>query len=139
MFCRIEARERSGITNSLALKVNMEFERGTFFTGRQFIHDVIMSIRCNKSVANSFASFRSVSKLLNSLMLLSTKLECCSFCCLGLITQLGQGLFIEMLLNDAWASVIISSGWEYFTKRIESAEISDLLLRSLHGKQKKNL
>ena len=138
MFCRIEAREGSGITNSFALKVNMEFERVTFFTGRQFIHDAIMSISCNRSVANSFASFRRVSKLLNTLMLLSTKLENCSFPCLGLTTQEGKGLFIEMLLNDAWASVIISSGWEYFTKRIESAEINDLLLRSLHWKQKKN-
>ena len=35
------------------------------------------------------------------------------------------------------ASVIISSGWLYLIKSIESAEISDLLLRSLHGKQKK--
>ena len=33
---------------------------------------------------------------------------------------------------------MISSRCEYFTKRIESADISDLLLSSLHGKQKKN-
>ena len=88
-------------------------------------------------MAKSLASFNKVSKFLNTLMLLSTNLECCSFCCLGLILPVGHELFIEMLLNDACASVIISSSWLYLMKSIESAEMSDLLLRSLQGKQKK--
>ena len=124
------ACESSSITSSFALRVNMESAHEFFFTGRQFMSEVMISIRWSKSVENKLALFKRVSKLLKTFIELSTKLLNCSFPCLGRITHEGQGLLMETDLKVACASVIISSGCEYFTNRICNAEIRGLLLRS---------
>ena len=103
------ARESSGITSSFALRVNTESASETFFTGRQFISEVMISIRWSKSVENKLALFNKVSKDLKTFIELSTKLLNCSFPCRGRITHEGQGLFMETDLNVACASVIISN------------------------------
>ena len=92
--------------------------------------EVMISIRWSKPVENKLALFKRVSKLLKTFIELSTKLLNCSFPCRGLITHEGQGLIMETDLNVELASVIISNGCEYFTNKICSAEIKDLLLRS---------
>ena len=97
----------------------------------------MISILWRRSRVKSFESLRSVSKLLNTRILDSTKLACCSFCWCGRMLQLGQGLFIAILRKDAWASVTISLGWLYLINKTDKAEINDLADRSLQGQQKK--
>ena len=104
------ARESSGIQSSLGLRVNTESVRETFFTGRAFISETMMSILWSKSVENKLVLLSKVSKDLKTLIALSTKLLNCSFPCLGRITHEGQGLFMETDLKIACASVIISNG-----------------------------
>ena len=131
------ALESKGMTSSLQERVNTESDRVTRLTGRLFMTAQIISILWRRSRANNFESLRSVSKLLNTRILDSTKFACCSFCCRGRMLQLGQGLLVAILRKDAWASVTISLGWLYLINKTDKAEINDLADRSLHGQQKK--
>ena len=107
------------------------------FTGRAFITETIMSILCNKSVEKR-SLLSNVSKLLNTRMLDSQKLENCSPPPLGLMLQPGQGLLVATETKVAWASVMISTGWAYFINSTCREEIKDLAERSCSGRQKKN-
>ena len=89
------ARESSGIQSSLGLRVNTESVLETFFTGRAFINETIMSIK------NKLALLSKVSNDLKTLIALSTKLLNCSLPCLGRITHEGEGLFMATDLKVA--------------------------------------
>ena len=67
-FCPILARDSSGIHSFLGDKVKTASALDTLFIERAFIRDVIMSIRCNRSVENKLESFNRVSNDLNTLM-----------------------------------------------------------------------
>ena len=131
------APESSGIQSSLGLRVNTESVLETFFTGRAFINETIMSFPWRRSIENKLALLSKVLNDLKTLIALSTKLLYCSLPCLGRITHAGQELFMAMDLKVACASVIISSGCEYLINRTCNADINDLLLRSCVGMQKK--
>ena len=106
------------------------------FTGRAFITETIMSILCNKSMEKR-SLLSNVSKLLNTRMLDSQKLENCSPPPMGLMLQPGQGLLVATETKVAWAYVMISAGWAYLMKSTRKEEIKDLAERSCMGRQKK--